>query len=1313
LHLPEQPLAAFVGKDAGGTWTLQVSDTAPGDTGTLLGWGLQVCPTGTTGCMQYTSTDVPHDVPDLGTITSTLTLPSGPIGHLSVIGLHGTHTFDQDLVITLIGPDGTAVKLLDKNCGNAQNFDLSFDDSAPASSALNQNCNSSLINDGMAHLPEQPLAAFVGKDAGGTWTLQVSDTAAGDTGTLLGWGLQVCPPTAVTPTPQPCNDATGFGHTLGSSTANVFSATIVLPPGLMFAPPPDGSAPTGCTAHMGTCIILDNTASYSVTLQPNETGGYEVFYVVADNVPAGTQLCPTITEVLNGHENTFTSSNCVNACGQRTPTPTVHAGACHTGDVYAAVGNGQVKHFDRNGNPLQTLDTTTGSEVTAGMAFDAAGNLYVTDYSTSEISKFDPSGNLLAANFAPSVTFSTPESIVRDAANNLYVAQNFGDLLKLDVNGNLLDHFPIAGNPDNNHIGDWIDLDSDQCTIFYTNEGSAIKRYNVCTRTQLPDFATGLPAPCYALRILLPGEPLPGGGLLVACQSEIAGFNPDGSVGGTLTLPNEHDWFAVNLDPDNAEFWSGNLTTGQIYRFDMATASQQATFPSNPNTILGGLEICGEPQSGNGPTATAKPTDTPTPSPHATFTSPPTSTPFPTHTPLPTSTPPNPPTGTRFPTDTPTVTPSFTPTYSFTATPFFTATATTAPTATGTATPTHKPKFTYTATPSLPPTATPTPTQTGAVTSTATANATASRSPLGTATGTVSPSPKATASGTPSALGTATASPTGSRSASPTGGTVTPTPTGSQGPSPTAGTRTPTRASKFTYTATPTGLSTATPTGSRPSGSVTPTPTGSRPAGSVTPTGSASPGTPGAKGTFTPTPTGSRPPFGGTPNVCGGCVGDCNCNGRVTIDEILTMVNIALGNTDVSVCPAGDPNADARVTIDEILTAVNDALNMCPATVTPTPTGTQAVAGTPTATVHALSGTATPTPTPTATAVTGGSIPQRAAGASVELVQGLRAIPAVISAFTQLAGGSGSSAAALIVGAAAPTTKTCSGGGSRSLGCAQTVSGVPPRNYTLSFSPFCTLNTAGGGTLTLQASTPITAQSTETGILATCSFPPLALSTATITGLQITAKNSASMTTLNAMVDLMGSISVTPNLSSSCDVAGIDMMIGTGSITVQSTSVNLTETFSNIDIAVTVSQFSSDCVPVMYSMTLNGAATFSGASVGGTLAAVFTNFVLTDDSTSGNDSVTLNGKLNSTCLGTEITLDIAPAQAMDAALTVQAGAVCPSAGSLRATQMGITDRVTYTAAGGVQIDLGNNGGAPDESYGSCLDPTLYTCPAGS
>lgn len=85
--------------------------------------------------------------------------------------------------------------------------------------------------------------------------------------------------------------------------------------------------------------------------------------------------------------------------------------------------------------------------------------------------------------------------------------------------------------------------------------------------------------------------------------------------------------------------------------------------------------------------------------------------------------------------------------------------------------------------------------------------------------------------------------------------------------------------------------------------------------------------TPSRSPTITPTATPSASP---TPDVdpCA-CVGDCNCAGQVTIDEIVTMVNVAIGSSDVGTCPAGDPSGDLAVTVDEILTAISNALDGC------------------------------------------------------------------------------------------------------------------------------------------------------------------------------------------------------------------------------------------------------------------------------------------------------------------------------------------------------------------------------------------------
>ena len=59
------------------------------------------------------------------------------------------------------------------------------------------------------------------------------------------------------------------------------------------------------------------------------------------------------------------------------------------------------------------------------------------------------------------------------------------------------------------------------------------------------------------------------------------------------------------------------------------------------------------------------------------------------------------------------------------------------------------------------------------------------------------------------------------------------------------------------------------------------------------------------------------------------CPGDCTGDHHVTVDEILTMVNIVLGNADVSTCLVADATGDGQVTVDELLLAINNALGGC------------------------------------------------------------------------------------------------------------------------------------------------------------------------------------------------------------------------------------------------------------------------------------------------------------------------------------------------------------------------------------------------
>jgi len=265
------------------------------------------------------------------------------------------------------------------------------------------------------------------------------------------------------------------------------------------------------------------------------------------------------------------------------------------GDVFASVSNGLVQHYDSAGNLLETLDTTKGGGVfTTGCAVDSAGNLHVTDFNGNDVTKFTgPSDPHTAGSFGSGYG-TDPESILFDGVGNVYVGQadGTGDVLKFDAAGNPLASFDVATE---DRGSDWIDLAADQCTLFYTSEGSLVKRFDVCTNTQLADFATGLHSPAYALRLL------PGGGLLVADSVDIHQLDSGGNIVQTYDAAGEDSWFALNLDPNGTSFWSGDFSSGNFYKFNIASGAIELG-PINTGTgtnTLFGLCVAGELTAGN------------------------------------------------------------------------------------------------------------------------------------------------------------------------------------------------------------------------------------------------------------------------------------------------------------------------------------------------------------------------------------------------------------------------------------------------------------------------------------------------------------------------------------------------------------------------------------------------------------------------------------------------------------------------------------------------------------------------------------------
>ncbi|HET7503676.1 MAG TPA: proprotein convertase P-domain-containing protein [Kofleriaceae bacterium] len=138
--------------------------------------------TATTGNLTTTIADVATEIVPIDVAAA------GQIVDLDV-RIRANHTFDGDLGFTLIGPDGTTVDLSSNNGGSGDNYGdgatdctgrpTVFDDQAPNPIAV------AAAPFAASFRPEQPLSRFTGRTARGTWRLQVSDSAALDTGTLF------------------------------------------------------------------------------------------------------------------------------------------------------------------------------------------------------------------------------------------------------------------------------------------------------------------------------------------------------------------------------------------------------------------------------------------------------------------------------------------------------------------------------------------------------------------------------------------------------------------------------------------------------------------------------------------------------------------------------------------------------------------------------------------------------------------------------------------------------------------------------------------------------------------------------------------------------------------------------------------------------------------------------------------------------------------------------------------------------------------------------------------------------------------------
>lgn len=202
---PEEALAAFIGENPNGNWTLTISDDIVGDDGSFT-WSLDVVSINNAPVTDQTlfSQNIPVLISDLNPVVVNSTLDvSGLSPFITDVDVTTflTHSFAADLDITIMSPSGTVVTLTtDNGAGNDDVFNGTvWDDGANPAGQVPYITNDGLVTDhsyfnltlASPLAPEEALGAFIGEDPNGTWTITISDDASQDGGSLNSWSLNI------------------------------------------------------------------------------------------------------------------------------------------------------------------------------------------------------------------------------------------------------------------------------------------------------------------------------------------------------------------------------------------------------------------------------------------------------------------------------------------------------------------------------------------------------------------------------------------------------------------------------------------------------------------------------------------------------------------------------------------------------------------------------------------------------------------------------------------------------------------------------------------------------------------------------------------------------------------------------------------------------------------------------------------------------------------------------------------------------------------------------------------------------------------
>jgi len=359
-------------------------------------------------------------------------------------------------------------------------------------------------------------------------------------------------------------------------------------------PPPDTSPPSVTIASPSSGATVSRTIDVVATAS-DDVGVAGVQFRLDDadlgaedtaapySVPWDTTTTSdgshTLTAVARDAAGNVTISEPVTVTVSNT-SPPPPSDTFAAGDLLLSFEKGTVQWRGPDGTLKAELTGTVPGH-TEGIRFDAAGNLYATRWCVdagcttgNTVEKFNVHG--VSEGSVGSGYNCNPGSITFDAAGNMYVGQAdcSGQILKIAA-GRPSVAYQVAAERRGSL---WVDLASDGCTIFYTSLGPNVKRFDVCTTTQLPDFNLA-PLPggeTHALHVL------PDGGVLVSTGQVVSRLDAAGALVQTYSVSGESQyWTGVDLVGDGT-FWAVNYYASNVYKFDLATGAVLASFNAGP-----------------------------------------------------------------------------------------------------------------------------------------------------------------------------------------------------------------------------------------------------------------------------------------------------------------------------------------------------------------------------------------------------------------------------------------------------------------------------------------------------------------------------------------------------------------------------------------------------------------------------------------------------------------------------------------------------------------------------------------------------------